>query len=167
MSLPDAGGKGLGRQNDSRRWFRNAIARVWSAFAITAVVIGLFDAWWGHDHLLRSDDPYLVGFACGVLAAGMGLAYSIADWLVQKPLVACAWCYASLAGWVAFLLILSLEGGEGGPYLELIAEVSAVTGILITPVLVRPPGKWVIAAASVAVITGMVMYYLVWFVWRR
>ena len=85
-----------------RHFISLALVRAWVAFVIIAVLAGVAFTIDGDDPL-RSDDPYVLGYACGVFAAAMALVYTAAERMCKSRRSASA-CYFALLGlWCLFL----------------------------------------------------------------
>ena len=60
------------------------VIRIWLSFVAVAVAIGVVFLFFQPRDILRSDDPYAVGFACGTVAMGCAVVYSLLERLIAK-----------------------------------------------------------------------------------
>jgi hypothetical protein len=144
-----------------RVFLRLAIIRAWCAFSLLSFLFGCWFLLMDGDNLLRSDDPYLVGFLFGGVAAVLAIIYSLAE--AVRPggcfkdvvwLVACSlWCAALFLTWC------SCNGGEGGEIALLVLTGSAITAAVEWPLLrFRLPRRAIAVVSTVGV--SMISLYL-------
>lgn len=131
-----------------------SLRRVWVAFA--GLTVFGFAASYGIEveNPLRSDDPYVIGFACGTLAAGMSVVYSIAEKLCGGRWWATL-CYGvAVCLWSAFLVAMTANSNEGKQVGQLIAVASLVVGAIGWPLFAfhipRQPAKMLTVGALIA-----------------
>jgi len=114
----------------------NLLSRAYVAFSLVAVGAGLAAAWAGSDHLLHSDDPYLVGFFLGGVAATLTAIYL---GLKNFPAPSASKhgaeiiYFGGLLLWAAFWLAVDYNAVEGKGIGMLIAIASAAIGIVVWP----------------------------------
>ena len=114
----------------------NFFGRVYVAFSLVAVGAGLAAAWAGGDHLLQSDDPYLVGFFLGGVAAALTAVYL---GLKRFPAPSASKhaaevvYFGGLFLWAIFWLVVDYNAVEGKGIGMLIAVASVATGIVVWP----------------------------------
>lgn len=115
-----------------RQLTRRLIVRVWLAFsALTIVGFAIFWLMVGSDPL--TDNPYIVGFIFGMVAAGLAAVYTVIERFAQRlnRRHLSGFTYAVvLAGWCALLWALSRRGGEGAELFAYSAVASLGIGLL-------------------------------------
>ncbi len=114
----------------------NLLSRVYVAFSFIAVIAGLAAAWADGDHLLKSDDPYLIGLILGGVAAALAAIYLGVKRLSSPPAskhAANIVYFGGLLLWTAFWLATDHNAAEGKGIGLAIAIASAATGIVIWP----------------------------------
>lgn len=112
----------------------NFLGRVLTSFALTAILTGLTAAWADGDHLLESDDPYLVGFLLGAVAAVQTALYLGLKRLQPRPTskrLPETIYFSGLFVWAAFWLAVDCYAVEGKGIGLMIAVASGVTGIVV------------------------------------
>lgn len=112
------------------------LGRVYVAFSLIAVSTGLLAAWADGDHLLQSDDPYLIGLMLGGVAAALAaiyLAFSRLSLTRAPTFIANIVYFGGLFLWTAFWLATDHNATEGKGIGLAIAVASAVTGIVVWP----------------------------------
>jgi hypothetical protein len=114
----------------------NLLGRAYVAFSLVAVGTGMAAAWAGGDHLLHSDDPYLVGFFLGGVAATLTVIYLGLKWFpapsASKHAAEIVY-FGGLLLWAVVWLAVDYNAVEGKGIGMLIAVASAVTGITVWP----------------------------------
>lgn len=113
------------------------LGRIYVAFSLIAVSTGLLAAWADGDHLLQSDDPYLIGFILGGVAAALAAIYLAFSRFSLPPAptrTANIVYFGGLFVWTAFWLATDYNAIEGKGIGLAIAGASAVTGIIIWPI---------------------------------
>jgi hypothetical protein len=114
----------------------NLLSRAFTSFSLTATVAGLAAAWADGDHLLESDDPYIVGLLLGAVAAVQTALYlGLKRLLARSPSKHLAEIiYAvGLLLWAAFWLAADWYAVEGKGIGLLIAVAGGATGIVVWP----------------------------------
>jgi hypothetical protein len=112
------------------------LSRAYVAFSLVAVGTGLAAAWAGGDHLLHSDDPYLVGFFLGGVAATLTAIYLGLKWFPAPSAskhAADVVYFGGLLLWAAFWLVVDYNAVEGQGIGMLIAITSVAAGIVTWP----------------------------------
>ena len=143
-------------------WMRTlalGLLRAWLAFVIIATPIAIVAAALDGDNLLKSDDPYVLGFALGSIAAAMAGIYTVAE-RIRRNRAWIAGCYfAVLTVWCAFLLAGSMLGSEseGAEILLYAAGASMFVGIAVWPLFPRRASRKGVVVLSVA---GLGMFAL-------
>lgn len=113
------------------------LGRVYVAFSLIAVSTGLLAAWADGDHLLQSDDPYLIGFILGGVAAVLATIYLAFSQYSLPPVpthTANTVYFGGLFLWTAFWSATDYNATEGKGIGLAIAGASAVTGIVVWPI---------------------------------
>lgn len=130
----------LGEDDLPRATFRQLarilITRAWLAFSVLAIVGFTVFLFIDRDDPLRSDDPYLVGFIFGMVAAGLAAVYTAIEIFAQRLNLRhlSGFTYSVvLAGWCALMWALSRRGGEGAELFVYFAVASLGIGLLTYP----------------------------------
>ncbi|WP_428304212.1 hypothetical protein [Lacipirellula sp.] len=108
--------------------------RVYVAFSLVAVGAGLAAAWADGDHLLASDDPYIVGFLLGGVAGALTalhLALNKLQTRSDSTHLAQIIYFLVLFLWAAFWLAADCYAVEGKGIGLMIALASGVTGVVV------------------------------------
>jgi hypothetical protein len=132
------------------------LVRAWVAFVIIGVLAGIAVLALDGDDPLRSDDPYVAGFACGVFAAVMALVFTVAERVCKSRWSASAWYFALLGLWCLFLFWCAWEfaGTEGAKAYPYVAGGSVIIGVISWPLFFwrRLPLAVVLAASLIGLI---------------
>ncbi len=137
--------------------------RAWVAFSALAIVgFAVFLRIDGDDPL-ESDDPYLLGFVFGGIAAGSAGVYTVAEGIARRA--GRLWLRdliygAVLAAWCLFLWIGSRGGGEGAGILAYAVVASLIVGVLVYP-LCRFRLPWLLIAVLSCASAGLLVMYCV------
>jgi hypothetical protein len=152
---------------DFVRFFGTALLRAVVAFSALAVHWAIVFVFIDGDNPLRSDDPYLVGFVCGAIAAVAATVYTIAEDVgklthhrIHRDLLyagtVTGWCLSLWTVWAA-----TRPRGEGSELLRYLALASLVTGLLVWPLCRFRLPIALIAAIVLAGVLLVMMYFLV------
>jgi hypothetical protein len=146
-----------------------AIIRAWCAFSLLSFLFGCWFLLMDGDNLLRSDDPYVVGFLLGGVAAVLTIVYSLAE--AVRPggcfkevvwLAACSlWCAVLFFAW------RSCEGGEGAEIALFVLAGSAITAAVEWPSLRFRLPRMAIAVTSTMSLVMIALYLYVTFMVLR
>jgi hypothetical protein len=113
------------------------------------------------DNLLRSDDPYLVGFLLGGIAAGMSLVYSIAERLRASRWWA-TFCHGLvLCLWAILVLATSNNSSEAEEMGRVVAGASVVGGAISWPLIAFRIPRNLLVILTAGALTILVMYVVV------
>jgi hypothetical protein len=134
---------------------------VFSALAVLGFVVFLF---LDGDNPLQSDDPYLVGFFFGTVAACFAILFTVMESIAQRVrrITVRDLVYSVvLAGWCLLLLAGSRGGGEGEGILVFSASASFVSGLLTYPLCRYNPPRVVVIVVSCMGVLLFAMYGVV------
>jgi len=107
--------------------FQQALLRSWLIFVIVSLIAGVAMLIADGDHPLESDDPYLVGFLIGGIAAAIMFVSSLSGGPANRT--ANYWFFGILAAWcVALLVAEAMNDGEGDGLMAMMAVASLIMG---------------------------------------
>jgi hypothetical protein len=114
-----------------RRLLSVVLVRGWLAFVVVACLGGGVAIVLDGDNPLQSDDPYLVGFICGLFAGAAALVYTLVEKHCSSRGTALALYASLLLAWCAFLLALGrvFDGLEGAAFYPYASAASLLSGL--------------------------------------
>jgi len=141
-----------------------SVLRAWLAFSALGVLGFVFFWFMDRDNPLRSDDPYVVGFAFGIVAACCAIVYTVTERIAQRvgrtqlrdsvyAILLAAWCLLLWAG--------SRGGGEGSGVLAFSAAASLVIGLLTYPLCRYKSPRVLVTIMSCTAVLLLAMYCVV------
>jgi hypothetical protein len=143
------------------RWIATSMWRAWLGFAGLTVFGFVASYAMEVENPLRSDDPYLMGFLMGGIAAGMSVVYSIAEKVVGNRWWS-SLCYgAAVCLWAVFVVATSANSPEGEDIGKLIAIASLVIGALGWPLYAFCVPRGLAVSLTVGALIALVMYVVV------
>ncbi|MDZ4818467.1 MAG: hypothetical protein SGJ20_05780 [Planctomycetota bacterium] len=148
-----------------KHWLVDVLTSAWVCFGLVGSAFGIFAGVYDGDNFLKSDDPYIAGFAIGVVAAGMAALYVLVHRLAKESWQAKLIYLVGLAVWCGGLWYWSTIPGEGSGIVELASVVSAISGVAVWGILAVGFGRKTFWIASLLVVIGGLLY-LNWLVPR-
>ncbi|MEX0715072.1 MAG: hypothetical protein WD066_00725 [Planctomycetaceae bacterium] len=138
-----------------------SLRRAWLGFTATFILGGAAFILIDGDDPLRSDDPYVVGFATGAFAAVMGVAYSIAESVCGNRWRTSLAYFALVGAWTVFFIAATARANEGAEMGRFLAIAHASSAVVCWPLFAFRLPKAAVAAISVAGAAALAMYAIV------
>lgn len=144
-----------------REFVVTSLWRAWLGFAGLTVLGFVAFLIFDHDNPLHSDDPYLVGFILGGIAAGISLVYSLAEKAFGNRWWATL-CYGMVIGlWAILATMATANSPEGKEIGMVVGGASLVVGAIAWPLIAFRIPRSLAAILTISALAAMVMYGVV------